>query len=100
MKLAINRLEVGNRTGSSPVEQVAAHATVARTPALASAGVGEGMLDGDPLAQFLTTGGRSHQFLETLLERLILGDGDGTPMPEGSVGTLRSTRAVVAQLGI
>src|SRR5258707_613725 len=100
MKLTVDRFEVGNRAGPSPIEQIATDAAVARSTTLASACMGERVLDGDALAQLLSAGRRLDELLEALLKRLVLGDGDGAAMPRRSIRAFRSTWAAVTRLGI
>src|SRR5579883_3506179 len=96
----MNCLEVGERSGASPVKQVGADADVSSASSLPAAGVGERVLDCHTLAEPLSPRGRSRQFLQALLQRLVVGDRNGASVAGRAIGALPALGTAVAQLGI
>jgi len=67
-------------------------------PTLATTGVGLAVLDRDSLAQLFAAGRRGSELSQTLLEKLVLGDGYGATSLRPGVGAFRPQRARSAGL--
>src|SRR5688500_3318573 len=93
-------LQILDRARAAEIEGVLANAEVARGVALALRNVGEFVLDPRAFAQGRASSGRLDLLAESLLQRLVLRDGDGTPVAELGRRALRPQSAAVADVRI
>src|ERR1700675_250860 len=93
-------LEILDRACTTEVEGVFAGPDVARVVALALRDVSELVFDHRALPQRGTSDGGLDLLTESMLQRLVLGDGHRATVPEFSGGALTSQGAAIADVGI
>src|SRR6185437_386759 len=93
-------LQVLDSGGAAQIEQVLAHAEVARAASLAGGEVRQRVLDRDPGTELCAPRRCGLQLSELLLLRLVLGDRDATALASRCLCAVRATTAGTADLGI
>src|ERR687892_2390000 len=93
-------LQILDRARTAEVEGVLANADVARVGALSLRNMRELMFNRRAFPQRRASRGRLDLFAQSVLQRLILGDGDGAAVPEFRGGALTSPRAAIADVGV
>ena len=83
-------LQILDRTRPPEIKRVLPKATIARSVALALRNVGECVLDHRPLPQCGPPDGGLDLLAESMLERLVLGDGHRAAMAELARRALRA----------
>ena len=93
-------LDVLEGSGTSQVIGVLAHSAVAGSPSLSARQMGQPVLHLHPFSEPCAARRRLHQFVQSLLERLILGNAYHPPVLGLSCRALGSQRALAAYLCI
>ena len=93
-------LQILDRARTTEIESVLADADIACVIPLALRDVGELVFDHRALSQRGTSDGGLDLLTESMLQRLVLGDGHRATVPEFSGGALTSQGAAIADVGI
>src|SRR6266850_486629 len=96
----MKRFQVLDRARAAEIKGVLADADVARVVPLPLRDVREFVLDHRALSQRVAASGRLDLLAESLLQRLVLGDGDRAPMADLGGGALRPQGTSIADVGI
>ena len=93
-------LDVLEGSGTAQVKDVLAHSTVAGSPSLSARQMGQPVLHLHPFSEPCSARRRLHQFVQSLLERFILGNAHHPSVLGLSRRALGTQRALAAYLRI